>query len=145
MCSNIVNAMQVSMINTNISENSGSVDSSDQEVNIKILLNEAVDRKRLDMDERNELLADMTDELARLVLRSNYLQNQALSMMEAMTRERLGADAHFIAVLESRGVLDRDLVQLPDDEELRERMARGEGLVCSELALLLSLCKLSLY
>ncbi|HLS06028.1 MAG TPA: NAD-glutamate dehydrogenase [Wenzhouxiangella sp.] len=138
-------AMKGGVINTDFIDNSGGVDSSDQEVNIKILLNEAVDRKLLDMDERNELLAEMTDELARLVLRSNYLQNQALSMMEAMTRERLGADAHFISVLESRGVLDRDLEQLPDDEELRERMARGEGLVRPELALLLSYSKMSLY
>jgi len=132
-------------INTDFIDNSAGVDCSDHEVNIKILLNEAVKRELIGMEQRNELLAEMTDEVSDLVLRSNYLQNQALSMMEAITSDRLGAEAHFIAVLEHQGVIDRDLEHLPDDEELRERVARGQGLTRPELALMLSYSKITLY
>ncbi len=138
-------AMRGGRINTDFIDNSGGVDCSDHEVNIKILLNEAVEREMISTGQRNELLAEMTDEVSDLVLRSNYLQNQALSMMEAITSDRLGAEAHFIAVLEHQGVLDRDLEQLPDDEELRERVARGQGLTRPELSLLLSFSKITLY
>ena len=138
-------AMRGGRINTDFIDNSAGVDCSDHEVNIKILLNEAVEREMINNGQRNELLADMTDEVSDLVLRSNYLQNQALSMMESITRDRLGAETHFIAVLEHQGVIDRDLEQLPDDEELRERAARGQGLTRPELSLLLSFSKITLY
>ena len=138
-------AMKGGRLNTDFIDNSAGVDCSDHEVNIKILLNEAVERDMLKLDERNELLADMSDEVSDLVLRSNYLQNQALSMMESITSDRLGAEAHFIAVLEHQGVIDRDLEQLPDDEELRERVARGQGLTRPELSLLLSYSKITVY
>ena len=132
-------------INTDFIDNSAGVDCSDHEVNIKILLNLAVERGLLNETERNELLSDMTDEVASLVLRSNYLQTQALTMMESMTGDRLGSEAHFIAMLERQGVIDRDLEQLPDDEALRERMTRGQGLTRPELSLLLSYGKITLY
>jgi len=138
-------AMRGGRINTDFIDNSAGVDCSDHEVNIKILLNEAVEREMLTLEERNELLASMSDEVSGLVLRSNYLQNQALSMMESITSDRLGAEAHFIAVLEHQGVIDRDLEQLPDDEELRERVARGQGLTRPELSLLLSYSKITVY
>ncbi|WP_376695250.1 NAD-glutamate dehydrogenase [Wenzhouxiangella sp. EGI_FJ10305] len=138
-------AMAGGRINTDFIDNSAGVDCSDHEVNIKILLNEAVERDMITLDERNDVLAEMSDEVSDLVLRSNYLQNQALSMMESITSDRLGAEAHFIAVLEHQGVLDRDLEQLPDDEELRERVARGQGLTRPELSLLLSYSKITLY
>ncbi|MGY6630706.1 MAG: NAD-glutamate dehydrogenase [Wenzhouxiangella sp.] len=132
-------------INTDFIDNSAGVDCSDHEVNIKILLNLAVERGLLDAEERNQLLRDMTDEVAGLVLRSNYLQTQALTMMESMTGDRLGSEAHFIAMLERQGVIDRDLEQLPDDEALRDRVARGQGLTRPELSLLLSYGKITLY
>ncbi len=138
-------AMNGGSINTDFIDNSAGVDCSDHEVNIKILLNLAVEREEITLDERNGLLEEMTGEVSDLVLRSNYLQNQALSMMEALTGDRLGAEAHFIAMLERQGVLDRDLEQLPDDEELRERVARGQGLTRPELSLLLSYAKIRLY
>ncbi|QOC23814.1 NAD-glutamate dehydrogenase [Wenzhouxiangella sp. AB-CW3] len=138
-------AMNGGRINTDFIDNSAGVDCSDHEVNIKILLNLAVERGQLDLTERNRLLESMTEEVSGLVLRSNYLQNQALSMMEALTRDRLGAEAHFVAMLERQGVLDRDLEQLPDEEELRERVARGQGLTRPELSLLLSYAKIRLY
>jgi glutamate dehydrogenase len=132
-------------VNTDFIDNSAGVDCSDHEVNIKILLNLGVDRGLIDHDERNQLLREMTDEVSELVLRSNYLQTQALSMMESLTSDRLGAEAHFIAMLEHQGVIDRDLEQLPDEEELRERVARGRGLTRPELSLLLSYGKITLY
>ena len=132
-------------INTDFIDNSAGVDCSDHEVNIKILLNLAVERGLLDGAGRNSLLKEMTDEVASLVLRSNYLQTQALSMMENLTSARLGSEAHFIAMLERQGVIDRDLEQLPDEEALRERVARGQGLTRPELSLLLSYAKITLY
>ena len=132
-------------VNTDFIDNSAGVDCSDHEVNIKILLNQAVQEGRLDTAGRNRLLASMTDEVAGLVLRSNYLQTQAISMMESMTSHRLGAEAHLIAMLDRQGVMDRDLEQLPDEEALRERVANGVGLTRPELALLLSYSKITLY
>ncbi|NDY95270.1 NAD-glutamate dehydrogenase [Wenzhouxiangella limi] len=132
-------------LNTDFIDNSAGVDCSDHEVNIKILLDQAVKEDRLAPAERNELLAEMTDEVASLVLRSNYLQTQAISMMESLTSNRLGAEAHLIAMLDRKGVLDRDLEDLPDEEQLRERVARGVGLTRPELALLMSYSKITLY
>jgi len=132
-------------INTDFIDNSAGVDCSDHEVNIKILLNLALDQERIDCQQRNELLKLMTDEVNDLVLRSNYLQTQALSLMESLTGDRLGAEEHFIAMLDRQGVIDRDLEQLPDEEELRERVARGRGLTRPELSLLLSYAKITLY
>ena len=132
-------------VNTDFIDNSAGVDCSDHEVNIKILLNQAVQEGRLDTDARNRLLASMTDEVAGLVLRSNYLQTQALSMMESLTSHRLGAETHLIAMLDRQGIMDRDLEQLPDEESLRERVANGVGLTRPELALLLSYSKITLY
>ncbi|MDJ0653490.1 MAG: NAD-glutamate dehydrogenase [Xanthomonadales bacterium] len=132
-------------VNTDFIDNSAGVDCSDHEVNIKILLNQLVSRGEMGLDERNELLASMTDEVAELVLRNNYLQTQALSLMEALTIPRLGSKAHFIDVLESQSILDRDLEFLPDDEELSERKAQGRGLSRPELSVLLSYSKITLY
>ncbi|MDT8448973.1 MAG: NAD-glutamate dehydrogenase [Wenzhouxiangellaceae bacterium] len=132
-------------INTDFIDNSAGVDCSDHEVNIKILLDLAVSAGRIDTKRRNEMLREMTDEVEALVLRSNYLQTQALSMMEALTSTRLGAEAHFITMLEHQGWIDRDLEDLPDDEQLRERVARGLGLMRPELALLFSFSKITLY
>ncbi|MEN1727656.1 MAG: NAD-glutamate dehydrogenase domain-containing protein [Pseudomonadota bacterium] len=138
-------ALNGGRLNTDFIDNSAGVDCSDHEVNIKILLNLALERGRLDVTQRNKLLAEMTDEVSDLVLRSNYLQTQALTMMETLTSERLGADEHFISMLDRQGVLDRDLEQLPDEEALRERVANGRGLSRPELSLLLSYGKITLY
>ena len=138
-------ALAGGQVNTDFIDNSAGVDCSDHEVNIKILLNQAVEKGRIDHEQRNHILKSMTDEVSELVLRSNYLQTQALSMMESLTGGRLGSEAHFIAMLERQGVIDRDLEQLPDEEELRERVAHGRGLTRPELSLLLSYGKITLY
>ena len=133
------------MVNTDFIDNSAGVDTSDHEVNIKILLNQAMRSGKLNMEERNRLLAAMTNEVADLVLRSNYLQTQAISMMATFSGSRLGAKQHFIRVLEEKGHLDRELEFLPDDEELEERKDRGEGMFRPEMSVLLSYSKITLY
>lgn len=133
------------LLNTDFIDNSAGVDTSDHEVNIKILLNDAVQRNELTMEDRNKLLAEMTDEVARLVLLDNYRQNQAISLMERMSVARLGAKQHFIRVLETEGLLDRQMEFLPSDTELRERKARGLGLTRPEISILLSYSKIVIY
>ena len=132
-------------INTDFIDNSAGVTCSDHEVNIKILLNQVMRAGKLSSKNRNLLLADMTDEVAQLVLRSNYLQSQTISMMEVLTGARLGAKQHFISVLESEGILDRDLEQLPQDDELTRRRKSGLGFSRPELSVLLSYSKIMLY
>ncbi len=138
-------ALSGGRINTDFIDNSGGVDCSDHEVNIKILLNAAVDAGKLNQSQRSRQLADMTDEVGELVLRNNYLQTQAISMMSAFTVSRLGTKAHFINWLEGRGILDRQLEALPNQEEIDERRSREVGLTRPEVAVLLSYAKISLY
>ena len=132
-------------INTDFIDNSAGVDSSDREVNIKILLGAAEKEGKLTRDQRDKLLAGMTDEVASSVLRNNYLQTQSISMMEARARERLAETARLITNLERTGLLDRDLEFLPDDVEIEERRERNQGLTRPELAVILSYAKIDLY
>jgi glutamate dehydrogenase len=133
------------LLNTDFIDNSAGVDTSDHEVNIKILLNGEVQKNALTYEARNTLLASMTDEVAALVLNDNYRQNQAISLMERMSVARLGSKQHFIRTLESQGLLDRQIEFLPSDAEIAERKARGLGLTRPELAVLLSYSKLVAY
>jgi len=133
------------LLNTDFIDNSAGVDTSDHEVNIKILLNDAVQRGELSYDQRNTQLAAMTDEVERLVLADNYRQNQAITVMEHMSVHRLGSNAHFIRTLEAEGLLDRQIEFLPSDAELSERKARHQGLTRPELSVLLSYSKIKLY
>jgi len=133
------------LLNTDFIDNSAGVDTSDHEVNIKILLNDAVQRGELAMDARNTQLAAMTDEVERLVLNDNYRQNQAISLMERMSVARLGSKQHFIRTLEAQGLLDRQIEFLPSDAEFVERKARGLGLTRPELSILLSYSKIVLF
>jgi glutamate dehydrogenase len=133
------------LLNTDFIDNSAGVDTSDHEVNIKILLNSAVQAGELTLEQRNAQLAAMTDEVERLVLSDNYRQNQALTVMEHMSAHRLGSNAHFIRTLESEGLLDRQIESLPTDAEISERKARHQGLTRPELSVLLSYSKIKLY
>ena len=133
------------LLNTDFIDNSAGVDTSDHEVNIKILLNGEVQKKKLTMPERNKLLAAMTDEVAALVLNDNYRQNQALSLMQRMSLTRLGSKQHFIRTLESQGLLDRQIEFLPSDAEIAERKSRRLGLTRPELSVLLSYSKIVLF
>ncbi len=133
------------LLNTDFIDNSAGVDTSDHEVNIKILLNGLVAAGKLDFEARNQLLVEMTDEVAELVLNDNYRQNQAISVMERLCRSRMGSKQHLIRVLESQGKLDRSLEFLPSDAEFDERMSRGEILTRPELSVLLSYAKMELF
>ena len=133
------------LLNTDFIDNSAGVDTSDHEVNIKILLNDAVQRGELSFDARNAQLAAMTDEVAQLVLWDNYRQNQAITLMEHQSVHRIGSMAHFIRTLEAEGTLDRQVENLPSEAELTERKSRGLGLTRPELAVLLSYDKIRLF
>jgi glutamate dehydrogenase len=133
------------ILNTDFIDNSAGVGTSDHEVNIKILLNDAVARGEITTEGRNTQLASMSDEVARLVLLDNYRQNQAITLMEHQSVSRLGSMAHFIRTLEAEGSLDRQVESLPSDAELAERKSRGLGLTRPELSILLSYDKIRLF
>ena len=132
-------------LNTDFIDNSAGVNCSDVEVNLKILLNGAVRAGELTRPARDRLLSSMTDEVAALVLRNNYLQSQALSTAEFRATERLGESAYVIRALERSLDLNRSLEFLPTDEEIAERRQSGEGLTRPELSVILSYGKIWLY
>ena len=111
-------------LNTDAIDNSAGVNTSDMEVNIKIALSIPLRDGRLAMHERNALLAEMTDEVAALVLRNNYLQPLAISLSERRGMEDFGFLQRLIQTLEARGLLDRAVEYLPDDMALTERRRR---------------------
>lgn len=131
-------------VNTDAIDNSAGVDTSDHEVNIKILLGPAVASGELSTDERNELLASMTDEVAQRVLRHNHAQNVVLGNARAREGSMLGAHQRFMRWLEERGILDRSLEFLPSDSALERLRAAGEGLASPELSVLVAYAKLAL-
>jgi glutamate dehydrogenase len=132
-------------LNTDFIDNSAGVNCSDLEVNLKILLNAAVRAKQITLAARDRLLKQMTDEVAALVLRNNYLQGQAISTAEFDAKQRLSESAYVIRALERAGDLNRALEFLPSDEEIAERRKAGEGLTRPELAVTLSYGKIWLY
>src|SRR5450631_1437979 len=132
-------------LNTDFIDNSAGVNCSDVEVNLKILLNGAVRAGEMTRAARNRLLVQMTDEVAALVFRNNYLQSQAISTAEFRARERLSESGYVIRALERSGDLNRSLEFLPSDEDLAERRQAGEGLTRPELAITLSYGKIWLY
>ncbi|AUN93834.1 NAD-glutamate dehydrogenase [Pseudazoarcus pumilus] len=130
---------------TDAIDNSGGVDCSDHEVNIKILLGEIVADGELERAARDHLLADMTDEVAGMVLADNYAQGEVLEMSAAGGVTLLDEQADFMLRLARAGRLNRKLEALPLDEDLAERRAAGNGLVMPELAVLLAYSKIELY
>ena len=132
-------------LNTDAIDNSAGVNTSDVEVNIKIALSPPVRSGALTMEKRNTFLAEMTDEVARLVLRNNYQQTLALSLAQRRGLEDLGFQQRLMQTLEQRGELDRTVEFLPDDMTVSERRKRNAGLTRPELAVLLAYAKLSLY
>ncbi|MDR6952019.1 glutamate dehydrogenase [Ancylobacter sp. 3268] len=130
-------------LNTDAIDNSAGVNTSDVEVNIKIALGPAARDGRLDAKSRAALLASMTDEVAALVLRNNYLQTLALSLAERRAASELTFHQRLMQRLEERGLLDRAVEYLPGDGEINERRGRGEGLTRPELAVLLAYAKLT--
>tara|TARA_R110002096_G_scaffold220891_6_gene409476 strand:+ start:161 stop:4939 length:4779 start_codon:yes stop_codon:yes gene_type:complete len=132
-------------VNTDAIDNSAGVNSSDMEVNIKIALGAAIRSGRLDLKKRNRLLASMTDEVAALVLRNNYLQTLSLSLSESEGMEDFGFQARLMHQLEGRGLLDRVVELLPDDAAMQERQSAHEPLTRPEIAVLLAYAKIVLF
>ena len=131
-------------LNTDAIDNSAGVNTSDLEVNLKIALALPVRQGRLTRDARNAFLAEMTDDVAALVLRNNYLQSLALSLAERRGLEDIGFEQRLMQTLESAGELERAVEFLPDDKEIAERRRRSQALTRPELAVLLAYAKLSL-
>ena len=131
-------------INTDFIDNSAGVDCSDNEVNIKIALNREMIEGRLAFEDRNTLLAAMTDDVAHLVLEDNRLQTLALSFMENDGAVALPSYVRVIEILEGSGRLDRAVEGLASNEELLRRAQDGRGLTRPELAVLLASSKLAL-
>ncbi|MEM7293787.1 MAG: NAD-glutamate dehydrogenase domain-containing protein, partial [Pseudomonadota bacterium] len=130
---------------TDAIDNSAGVDCSDHEVNIKILVNAAVNKGKLSGKRRDRLLADMTDEVADLVLRDNYEQTQAISVESARGGAKLEEHARFMESHEAQERLDREIEFLPDVEEIADRMAQRQGLSRPELSVLVSYSKMTMY
>ena len=137
-------AMRGIRLNTDAIDNSAGVNTSDVEVNLKIALSRPMRDGRITRDDRNALLASLTDEVGRLVLRNNYQQTLALSLAERRGLEDLGFQQRMMQTLEARKLLDRADEFLPDDLELTERRRRSLPLTRPEIAVLLAYAKLSL-
>ncbi|MGW7049383.1 NAD-glutamate dehydrogenase [Streptomyces avermitilis] len=130
-------------INTDAIDNSAGVDTSDHEVNIKILLNALVTEGDLTVKQRNKVLAEMTDEVGHLVLRNNYAQNVAIANALAQSPDMLHAQQRFMRHLVREKHLDRALEFLPSDRQIRERLNASQGLTGPETAVLLAYTKIT--
>ncbi|SMD24283.1 NAD-glutamate dehydrogenase [Lentzea albidocapillata] len=131
-------------VNTDALDNSAGVDCSDHEVNIKILLDHLVREGSLDQLQRNEVLAEMTDEVSDLVLADNYSQNNVLGVSRAHAAPMLSVHARLTADLEQRGALNRKLEAMPSAAEFKALEKQGSGLTSPELSTLLAFTKLTL-
>jgi len=132
-------------LNTDSVDNSAGVDCSDHEVNIKILTGVVEQANKLSRKQRNSLLVKMTDEVAELVLRDNYLQTGALSVTQHIGVRLTDRLANFIRALERAGRLNRAVEDLPDDETIADRKSDKVGLARPELCILISYAKIVLY
>ncbi|MFT5755650.1 MAG: glutamate dehydrogenase [Alteromonadaceae bacterium] len=131
-------------INTDAVDNAGGVDCSDNEVNIKILLNNLVQNGDLTVKQRNKLLYDMTDDVGNIVIEDCYRQTHSLSITAMRGVNQLKEQVRFIHELERTGKLDRALEFIPNDDEISERLAKGKGLTRPELSVLLAYSKMVL-
>ncbi len=132
-------------LHTDAIDNSAGVDCSDHEVNIKILVDAIIDAGAIKKDERDQLLASMTDEVGLLVLQDNYYQTQSLTVSGVRGEKLLDAQARFIRHLEKAGRLNRAVEYLPTDEEIAKRKTVKKGLTSPERAVLLAYSKMELF
>jgi len=134
-------ALAGGLINTDAIDNSAGVDCSDHEVNIKILLGAAMSRRGLGLAQRNEILAEMTDEVGEMVLDDNRAQTLALTIARRQALPMINVHSRYLNTLESEGWLNRTLEFLPTDRQIAERQAAGIGLTTPEFAVLLAYTK----
>ncbi|MCB8840667.1 NAD-glutamate dehydrogenase [Aurantimonas sp. VKM B-3413] len=132
-------------LNSDAIDNSAGVNTSDVEVNIKIALKSAMSDGRLSREDRNKLLAEMTSEVADLVLSNNYEQTLAISLEEREGAGSLALQARFMAVLEEAGLLDRTVENLPGEAAIADLRGSGRGLTRPELGVLLAYAKITLF
>lgn len=137
-------AMNGARLNADSVDNVAGVDCSDNEVNIKILLNSLVQNGDLTVKQRNQLLYDMTDEVGALVIEDCYRQTHSLSITAMRGASQLKEQTRFIHELERSGKLDRSLEFIPNDDEIAERLSKGKGLTRPELSVLLAYSKMVL-
>ncbi|MBJ7536905.1 NAD-glutamate dehydrogenase [Marinomonas transparens] len=137
-------ALNGGLISTDAIDNSAGVDSSDHEVNIKILLNRVVEDGDMTEKQRNTLLAEMTDEVGGLVLRHNLEQSHMLSLANARAPERLADHWRLIQSLVREGRLNREIEFIPSDSQIKKRMNKNIGLTRPELSVLLAYSKIKL-
>ena len=130
---------------TDFIDNSGGVDCSDHEVNIKILLDDVVNSGDMTGKQRNKLLEEMTDTVSEYVIADNYQQTQAICLTALNSVDSLEEHTRFIRELERAGELNRELEFLPDSESLEERANDGNGLTQPEISVLLAYAKMTLY
>ncbi|HZO80630.1 MAG TPA: NAD-glutamate dehydrogenase domain-containing protein [Candidatus Binataceae bacterium] len=138
-------AMAGGRINTDAIDNSAGVDTSDHEVNLKILLQPALQRGRITPERRNRALAEAADEVVALVLGDNRDQVVLLSLEQLRSRTQASIFRDHLSAIEQRGVLRRYESALPSHEELRERRGRYPGLTRPELAVLCAYTKIDLF
>ncbi len=131
------------LVNTDFIDNSAGVDTSDHEVNIKILLDDVVRDGAMTMADRDDLLAAMTDEVGQLVLAHNYHQNRALAAARAQAAQMLHVHARYIRKLERDGRIRRRLDVLPGDKDIAERRSTSAGLTLPEFSVLLAHTKIA--
>ncbi|WP_425547844.1 NAD-glutamate dehydrogenase [Actinocorallia longicatena] len=132
------------LVNTDFIDNSAGVDTSDHEVNIKILLDQVVRDGELTLKQRDGLLDEMTDEVGAMVLRDNYRQNVVLAAARAQAPDMLHVHARYLRRLERDGKINRRLEFLPDDKAMAERRQQGIGLTQPEFSVVLAYSKLTL-
>ncbi len=132
------------ILNTDAIDNSAGVDCSDHEVNIKIFVDRMVAAGKLDPAERAEFLAEMTEEVGRLVLVDNVDQNILLLNDRVLVKNWSPSYERLMNWLEESGDLQRDLEALPTTATLRERLDRGQGLTSPELSVLAAYAKIEL-
>ena len=129
-------------LNTDAIDNSAGVDCSDHEVNIKILLQDPDLKKTMSFKERNVLLEQMTEEVAGLVLKNNYHQTQAISIIHLCGPKVIGRQTRLMHAMEKSGRLNREIEYLPDDKTLNDRIVEGIGLTRPEISVLLAYGKI---
>ena len=129
---------------TDAIDNSAGVDCSDHEVNIKILVGAVMQAGDMTLKQRNDLLAEMTEEVGHLVLRNNYLQTQVLAINHSHAASMLSAHSRMISHMEKTGELNREIEYLPSDTQINERRLARQGLTPPEVAVLLAYGKISL-
>lgn len=137
-------ALKGGLICSDAIDNSAGVDCSDHEVNIKILFSAVMQAGDMTLKQRNQLLAEMTDEVAQLVLRNNYLQTELLAIKRLEAVSMLSTHARLVKHMEKTGELNRELEYLPGDVQINERRLARQGLTSPEVGVLLAYSKISL-